>query len=63
MNNFTHAVYDGDELLRKYRWTSTEAKWYSDKHPVLKIVKLNKVKQESKSAYEVAYELVGECLL
>ena len=60
MNDFTHAVYDGDYLLHKYRWTKTEAKWYSDKHPSLKIVKLSKPITES--AYERAVKLVGECL-
>ena len=59
-DDFTHAVYDGDYLLHRYRWTKAEAKWYSNKNPSLKIVKLDKPKTESE--YDRAYKLVGECL-
>ena len=59
-DDFTHEVYDGEELLRKYRWTRDQARWYSEQHPSLTIVKLYKPKTESE--YNRALELVGECL-
>lgn len=60
-NDFTHAVYEGDYLLHKYRWTREQAKWYSDKHPTLKIVKLDTPKKES--SYNKLLNEIGECLL
>lgn len=60
IDDFTHEVYDGEELIRRYRWTKDQAKWYSEQHPHLKIVKL---KVERTSDYESALKLVGECLV
>lgn len=62
---FTHIVYDTEgELVRKYRWTKEEAKWYSDTHPYMKVVFINKKSNtKDKSEYQKALETVGECLL
>ena len=60
-DDFTHAVYEDDYLLHKYRWTREQAKWYSDKHPTLKIVKLDTPKKES--SYNKLLNEIGECLL
>jgi len=59
-DDFTHAVYEDDYLLHKYRWTREQAKWYSDKHPTLKIVKLDTPKKES--SYNKLFNQIGECL-
>jgi len=40
--NFTHAVVDDGDIIRKYRWSKREAKWYKDTHPDLNVVELPK---------------------
>lgn len=40
--NFTHAVLDDGDIIRKYRWSKREAKWYKDSHPDLDVVELPK---------------------
>jgi hypothetical protein len=58
---FTYAVVDDDgEVLRKYRWTPKEAKWHKEQGK--NVVKLEVVK-DTRSAFDIAYELVGECLV
>ena len=50
-DNFTHAVVDDGDIIRKYRWSKREAKWYQDTHPYIKVVALPKepVKPDRKS--------------
>ena len=40
MENFTHAVVDDGDIIRKYRWSKREAKWYQDTHPYINVVAL-----------------------
>jgi hypothetical protein len=43
---FTHAVVDDGEIIRKHRWSKREAKWYKDSHPDLDVVELPKAPKE-----------------
>lgn len=56
---FTHALVEDGEIVRKYRWSRREAKWYRDTHKDVTIITLE---QEPK-AQEDLFELVGECLI
>jgi len=40
--NFTHAVVDDGDIIRKYRWSKREAKWYKDSHPDIDVIQLPK---------------------
>jgi hypothetical protein len=54
--DFTHAVLDDGDIIRKYRWSKREAKWYKDSHPDLDVVELPKeeVKPFNTNDYEEA---------
>jgi len=56
---FSHAILDDEgEVIRKHRWSVKEAKWFTEKNPNVKVVKLDKpivVKED-------LFQLVGECL-
>ena len=56
---FSYAVVDDEgEVIRKYRWSVKEAKWFTDNNPHVKVVKLDKpivVKED-------LFQLVGECV-
>ena len=56
---FSHAVLDDEgEVIRKHRWSVKEAKWFTEKNPSVKVVKLDKpivIKED-------LFQLVGECL-
>lgn len=56
---FSYAVIDDEgEVIRKYRWSVKEAKWFTENNPDVKVVKLDKpivVKED-------LFQLVGECL-
>jgi hypothetical protein len=56
---FSYAVVDDEgEVIRQYRWSVKEAKWYTNNNPCVKVIKLDKpivVKED-------LFELVGECL-
>jgi len=56
---FTHALVEDGEIVRKYRWSRREAKWYRDTHKDVTIITLE---QEPK-VQENLFELVGECLI
>lgn len=56
---FTHAIVEDGEIIRKFRWSRREAKWYRDNHKDVTIVTLE---QEPK-VQEDLFELVGECLI
>lgn len=61
-NTFTHALLDFEgKIIKKYRWTNKEYKWYIDTHPSENVIKLDK--PVYKSDYQKALETVGECLL
>jgi len=56
---FTHATLDDDgEIIRKYRWSQKEAKWFTENNKDVIVIKLDKpiVVKEN------LFELVGECL-
>jgi hypothetical protein len=38
--NFTHAVMDNGDMIKKYRWSNKEAKWYQDTHKNIQVIKL-----------------------
>ena len=54
--DFTHAVVDDGEIIRKHRWSKREAKWYKDTHPGIQIVELPKeaIKPFNTNDYEEA---------
>ena len=54
--NFTHAVVDDGEIIRKHRWSKREAKWYKDTNPDVQVVELPKepVKPFNTNDYEEA---------
>jgi len=56
MSNFTHAVLDDGDIIRKYRWSKREAKWYKDSHPDIDVIQLPKeeVKPFNTNDYEEA---------
>lgn len=59
---FTHAVLDcEDQVIKKFRWSNTEYKWYIDTHPQDKVIKLEQPLKVSD--YNRAFKLVGESLL
>jgi hypothetical protein len=44
---FTHAVLDDEgEVVRKYRWSRKEAKWFTDNNKDVIVVELPKQKVE-----------------
>jgi hypothetical protein len=56
---FSYAVVDDEgEVIRKYRWSVKEAKWFTDNNPHVKVVKLEKPIEVK----ENLFELVGEAL-
>jgi general stress protein 26 len=55
---FSHAIVDDDgEIIRQFRWSSREAKWFQTSHPSIKVIKLN---QPVKVKLDLV-KLVGEC--
>ena len=57
---FTHAVVDSEgEIVRKHRWSNKEAKWHKEQGK--NVIKLEVTKEPVKSAFDIAWELVGEC--
>jgi hypothetical protein len=56
---FTHAILDDDgNPIRKFRWSNSEAKWFTNTHPYAIIIKLPKEKQVKQDYLA----LLGECL-
>ena len=56
---FSYAVVDSDgEVIRQYRWSVKEAKWFTENNPDVKVIKLDKPKEVK----EDLFKLVGECL-
>ena len=44
--DFTHAVVDDGDIIRKYRWSKREAKWYRDTHPDIDVIALPQAPKE-----------------
>ena len=60
-STFTHALLDfDDKIIKKFRWTNKDYRWYIEKHPNDKVIKLDQPNKVSD--YHHALELVGECL-
>ena len=56
---FSYAVVDDEgEVIRQHRWSVKEAKWFTEKNPHAKVIRLEKVEQVK----EDLFKLVGECL-
>jgi hypothetical protein len=56
---FSYAVVDDEgEVIRKYRWSAKEAKWFTENNPDVKVIKLDKPIEVK----EDLFKLVGECL-
>jgi len=45
--DFTYAVMDCGDMIRKYRWSSKEAKWYQDTHKDIQVIRLPKAPKEN----------------
>lgn len=45
--DFTYAVMDSGDMIRKYRWSSKEAKWYQDTHKNIQVIRLPKAPKEN----------------
>ena len=58
-SSFTHALVEDGEIIRKFRWSRREAKWYRESHKDVTIITLE---QEPK-VEEDLMSLVGECLI
>jgi len=56
---FTHALVEDGEIVRKYRWSRREAKWYRETHKDITIITL----EQEPQVKEDLFELVGECLI
>lgn len=57
---FTHEVIVDGERMKRFQ-SLREAQWFCEGKTDAKIVKLKVEKVEKKSAYEKAYDNVGEC--
>jgi hypothetical protein len=64
LSDFTHAVIDDEgEIVRKYRWSKTEVKYFTDNLFHGRVVRLKQSKPEQQiSQYELAFEDCGESL-
>lgn len=61
---FSYAVVDDEgEVIRKYRWSVKEAKWFTEKNPHVKVIKLDKEPQKTQpQIQQELFNLVGEAL-
>jgi hypothetical protein len=59
---FSYAVVDDEgEVIRKYRWSVKEAKWFTEKNPYVKVIKLEQEpKQTATQIQQELFNLVGE---
>jgi hypothetical protein len=59
---FSYAVVDDEgEVIRKYRWSVKEAKWFTEKNPHVKVIKLEQEpKQTATQIQQELFNLVGE---
>jgi hypothetical protein len=61
---FSYAVVDDEgEVIRKYRWSVKEAKWFTENNPSVKVIRLEQEpKQTSIQIQQELFNLVGEAL-
>ena len=60
---FSYAIVDDEgEVIRKYRWSVKEAKWFTEKNPCVKVIKLEVKKEPKEDEFSIGLKLVGECL-
>lgn len=61
---FSYATVDDDgEVIRKFRWSVKEAKWFTEKNPHVKVIKLEKEPQPTVTQIQKElFNLVGEAL-
>ena len=61
---FSYAVVDDEgEVIRKYRWSVKEAKWFTEKNPNAKVIKLEKEPiQTQTQIQQELFNLVGKAL-
>ena len=59
---FSYAVVDDEgEVIRKYRWSVKEAKWFTEKNPYAKVIRLEQEpKQTAIQIQQELFNLVGE---
>jgi hypothetical protein len=59
---FSYAVVDDEgEVIRKYRWSVKEAKWFTEKNPHVKVIRLDQEpKQTATQIQQELFNLVGE---
>ena len=59
---FSYAVVDDEgEVIRKHRWSVKEAKWFTEKNPDVKVIKLEQPpKQTQPQIQQELFNLVGE---
>ena len=61
---FSYAVIDDEgEVIRKYRWSVKEAKWFTDNNPSVKVIRLEKEPiQTQTQIQQELFNLVGEAI-
>ena len=59
---FSYAVVDDEgEVIRQYRWSVKEAKWFTENNPSVKVIRLEQEpKQTSTQIQQELFNLVGE---
>jgi hypothetical protein len=59
---FSYAVIDDEgEVIRKHRWSVKEAKWFTEKNPHVKVIRLEQEpKQTATQIQQELFNLVGE---
>ena len=61
---FTYATVDDEgEVIRKFRWSVKEAKWFTDNNPSVKVIRLEREpKQTMAQIQQELFNSVGEAL-
>ena len=58
---FTHAIVDDmGDIIRKYRWSSKEAKWHKEQGNI--VIKLEVIKETENNSYDELSKLCGESI-
>ena len=58
---FTHAIVDDmGDIIRKYRWSSKEAKWHKEQGGI--VIKLEVIKETENNSYDELSKLCGESI-
>jgi len=57
----THAIVDDmGDIIRKYRWSSKEAKWHKEQGS--NVIKLEVIKEKENNSYDELSKLCGESI-